>query len=99
MPSRTSYDHVCVSAYNWGDDKSGGYKQFADVFTFAYNNMAEVTDAPLGLCEGSTVGPGGDKGLWYNAAIDTLKSLPRVTQAHWFLINVNVSAVCIYHYI
>jgi hypothetical protein len=92
MPARTSYDHVCVSAYNWGDDKSGGYKAFEEVFTFAYKNMAEATDAPLGLCEGSTVGPGGDKGDWYKAALETLMKLPRVTQAHWFLINVNVSS-------
>eukprot|EP00953_Heterococcus_sp_UTEX-ZZ885_P032235 16838-Heterococcus_DN1.PRE.1 len=77
MPARTSYDHVCVSAYNWGDDKSGGYKAFEEVFTFAYKNMAEATDAPLGLCEGSTVGPGGDKGDWYKAALETLMKLPR----------------------
>jgi hypothetical protein len=92
MPDRGTYDHACVSAYNWGDDKSGGYKQFADVFIYAYNNLAEVTDAPLGLCEGSTVGRGGNKGQWFQNAIGTLQSLPRVTQAHWFLINVNVSS-------
>eukprot|EP00953_Heterococcus_sp_UTEX-ZZ885_P026330 14230-Heterococcus_DN1.PRE.2 len=77
MPNRTSYDHACVSAYNWGDDKSGGYKAFEEVFTFAYNNLANVTDAPLGLCEGSTVGAGGNKTQWYMDAVDTLKSLPR----------------------
>eukprot|EP00953_Heterococcus_sp_UTEX-ZZ885_P001250 1188-Heterococcus_DN1.PRE.2 len=83
MPNRTSYDHACVSAYNWGDDKSGGYKAFEEVFTFAYNNLANVTDVPLGLCEGSTVGAGGNKTQWYMDAVDTLKTLPRVTQAHW----------------
>jgi hypothetical protein len=96
MPARTSYDHACVSAYNWGDDKSGGYKPFDEVFTFAYNNLANVTDAPLGLCEGSTVGAGGNKTQWYMDAVDTLKSLPRCTQAHWFLINVNVSVSITY---
>jgi hypothetical protein len=96
MPNRTSYDHACVSAYNWGDDKSGGYKAFEEVFTFAYNNLANVTDAPLGLCEGSTVGAGGNKTQWYMDAVDTLKSLPRCTQAHWFLINVNVSVSITY---
>jgi hypothetical protein len=95
MPDRSTYDNACVSAYNWGDDKSGGYKSFADVFTFAYNNLAEVTDASLGLCEGSTVGAGGNKGEWYKGAINTLQSLGRVTQAHFFLINVNVSCLAL----
>eukprot|EP00953_Heterococcus_sp_UTEX-ZZ885_P034224 17739-Heterococcus_DN1.PRE.7 len=95
MPDRSTYDNACCSAYNWADDKNGEGGQsmsFEKVFAFGYDNLAKSTDASLGLCEGSTVDGTypESKGDWYRAAINALKSdrFSRVTQAHFFLINV-----------
>jgi Glycosyl hydrolase family 26 len=109
MPERSTYDNACVSAYNWGDEKNGGEGKsmsFESVFAFGYDNLAKSTDASLGLCEGSTVDGTypESKGDWYKAAIKALAGdrFPRATQAHFFLINVDVSCftllskLCIY---
>jgi Glycosyl hydrolase family 26 len=101
MPDRSTYDNACCSAYNWADEKNGGDRKsmsFESVFAFGYDNLAKSTDASLGLCEGSTVDGTypESKGDWYRAAINALKSdrFSRVTQAHFFLINVKVSCAC-----
>lgn len=78
-PGDRYVDYMGIDGYNWGTSRSGSrWMSFAEIFKNRYDEITRENAKPVIISEFGTSGSGGDKKLWIEEAMASIKSMKRV---------------------
>ncbi|MDD5227116.1 MAG: glycosyl hydrolase [Candidatus Omnitrophica bacterium] len=78
-PGDRYVDYVGLDGYNWGTTQSWSrWKSFRDIFLGVYDDVVRRYKKPVIVSEFSSSSAGGDKALWIEDALQTMRHMPAV---------------------
>jgi beta-mannanase len=78
-PGDRFVDYIGLDGYNWGTTQSWSrWKSFRDIFSGIYEDVVRRYKKPVIISEFSSSSAGGDKALWIEDALQTMRRMPDV---------------------
>ncbi len=78
-PGDSFVDYIGLDGYNWGSVRPWSrWKSFQEIFSPVYHEVVKCFRKPVMITEFSSTSQGGDKAVWIEGALGTVRHMPQL---------------------